>query len=182
MRLVSTMSVITFPEIQITPLSSDNLAEASAFLFTIYHDYYQSQLPDEILEQRSPNFFLNQLENKIGIAWLARLDSQVIGLLTVSSNCIDDIWVKQKYQRRKIGTRLVATALKHFSQKGFSSAQVGLENFNKPARLFFESMGWQEIGSDYISLQPSKWIQALVYSKRLSAHQSNFSENKQESV
>ncbi|MDJ0832288.1 MAG: GNAT family N-acetyltransferase [Gammaproteobacteria bacterium] len=163
------MGVFDFPQLQIEPLSEAKIAAACVFLHDNWKRTYQHQLPGDIVDQRTPEYFQRYLLNKQDLAWLACLGERVVGLVTVASNCIEDIWVEQKYQRRKIGSKLHDIAIEHFNQKGFNSAQVGFESFNHAARKFFQSLDWTIIGSDYVSLEPGKRIEALVYSTRLSA-------------
>lgn len=161
------MNIINFPKLEIVSLSETNLQAASIFLFDNWHTCYHKELPSTVTDQRNPDFFRRQLRGKIRTAWLAYLGSRIVGLATVSTNCIDDIWVKPEYQRRRIGKSLLATAIEHIGNRGYSTVQVGLESFNETACHFFQSMGWHYIGSDHIHVENDTWIQALVYSKKI---------------
>ena len=142
------MSVAEFPQLRIEPLTDSNQRAACEFLHSNWLDNYQDRLPADIVDERTLDYFQRYLAHKQGLAWLACLGERVVGLVTVASNCIDELWVAKKYQRRKIGSRLVDTAVGHFKQKGFSSAQVGFESFNQSAGAFFLSREWKNIGSD----------------------------------
>ena len=158
------MNVVDFPQLQLAPLTGDNLAAASEFLFDSWHGYYDAMLPRSIVEERTPAYFDKYLGGKKDIAWLAMLGQRIVGVVTVSANCIEELWVDEKYQRRRIGSALVDTAIRHFRQKGFTTAQAGFERFNASAQGFFSSMDWREIGAEYVQLEPGKRVLALVYS------------------
>ena len=161
------MSVIEFPQLRIEPLTHIRLGAASKFLHDNWHRNYQDQLPEDIVDERTAEYFKRYLMHKQGLVWIACLGEHVVGLVTVAANCIDELWVEKKYQRRKIGSRLVDTAIGHFKQKGYTSAQVGFERLNRSAGAFFHSRRWKNIGSEYIDLEPGKSIEALVYSTKI---------------
>ncbi len=163
------MSVSAFPQLQIRPLSNSNLKAAGDFLHNNWLVNYRDQLPADIVNERTPEYFHRYLANKLGLTWLACLGERVVGLVTVASNCIDELWVEKKYQRRKIGSRLLDTAIEHLKHKGFNNTQVGFESFNHSARKFFQSLDWTIIGSEFINLEPGNKIEALVYSTRLTS-------------
>lgn len=163
------MTVTNFPMVQVQQLHEDHLHAASKLLFDCWHDCYRSVLPTRIVDQRDPAFFQHYLKTKIGVAWSARLGTKTVGVITVSANCIDELWVDGKHRRRGIGTRLVAMALEHFKARGFSNAQVGIENFNQGPLHFFKAKGWANIGSEFITIDTDRHVEALVYSTALSA-------------
>ena len=163
------MNVVDFPQLHIEPLTESNLAAASEFLFASWHGYYDAMLPRAIVDERTPAYFTKYLGGKKDLAWLAVLGQRIVAVITVSANCIEELWVDKKYQRRKIGSALVDTAMGHFRRRGYAAVQTGFERFNSSARGFFSSMDWREIGSEYVELEPGKRVLALVYSTNLNA-------------
>ncbi|MDJ0882277.1 MAG: GNAT family N-acetyltransferase [Gammaproteobacteria bacterium] len=161
------MNVIPFPELTIKPLQFEDLDEAADFLYQNWQQLYKKHLNDNILKQRTSSFFREYLQRKIGIAWIAWMGKDLAGLLTVSSNCIDDLWVKPSYQRKKIGTKLVEQSIIHFNKRGFTTAQAGCENFNRHAIAFFEAMEWKRIGSQALYATGNGDVDALVYSIKI---------------
>ncbi len=161
------MNIIQFPELSIKPLQVEDLDHAALFLYQQWQQLYKKHLSENILNQRTSQFFNEYLQRKIGIAWIAWMGKDIAGLLSVSSNCIDDLWVKPSYQRKKIATKLVQKSIEHFHSRGFTSAQAGCENFNTQAIDFFEAMGWKRIGSQALYASGNGQVDALVYSVKL---------------
>ena len=161
------MTVLQLPRLSITALTEADLQSASRLLHDSWHDLYSNILPVLLTDQKTHAHFDDYLRGKQGLCWIARLGEKTVGLVTTSSNCIEELWVEKKYQRRNIGERLMNTALVHLRTKGFGHAQTGFESFNAAATAFFESHNWRCIGSEHIQLQPGKNVKALVYSTRL---------------
>jgi len=161
------MNIIQFPELSIRPLQVEDLDKAARFLFENWQLLYKKHLSEQVLQERTMDFFHQYLQRKIGIAWLAWMGKDIAGLVTVSSNCIDDLWVKRQYQRKKIASGLVQQAITHFNKRGFSSAQAGCESFNNEAINFFEALAWQRIGSQALYASGDGRVEALVYSIKL---------------
>jgi ribosomal protein S18 acetylase RimI-like enzyme len=141
--------------------------QAAIFLHQSWHESYRGHLPEAILKHRDVAYFHTYMQRKKGIAWLAWIGDELAGLVTVASNCVDDIWVKPRYQRRKIASRLIDQAMTHFRVKGFSNAQAGCESFNADAIQFFESIYWKNIGSQSLYADAQGRVEALIYSKQL---------------
>jgi GNAT superfamily N-acetyltransferase len=160
-------NIVAFPGIRIEPFTDANLNACSAFLHKCWHQNYASELPAEIVEQRTLEHFRHYLTPKQGICWVAFSAKRVVGLISVSSNCVEDLWVDDRFQHRKLGSRLLDIALHHFRQKGFQSAQVGCESFNHNMVTFFTAKGWHQIGSEPVNITAALPVEALVFSTRL---------------
>ena len=87
--------------------------------------------------------------------------------MVISLNGIDELCVDPAYRRKKIGRRLVETASHDCKKRHYQSMQVGIEDFNTGAILFFDSLGWREVGSEFVPLSPGKRVKALVYSRSI---------------
>lgn len=161
------MSVITFPNLDIRQLDAASIGQTAEFLHKVWHQTYRTQLPAGLRAQRTLAHFASYLEKRAAQCWVAWMGKRIAGVVTVSSNCVEDLWVARRYRRRGIATRLLETAMGDLGGRGFDFAQAGCEAFNSDAVAFFRAAGWQEIGSEPLYLVPGRPIDALVFSRRL---------------
>lgn len=161
------MNVINLPSLQIKPLHQDHLQDASLLLHTGWHRLYDQMLPTDVVQQKSVDHFKQYLLSRIGTCWLAFRGERLVGLITTTSNCVDEIWVSKNHQRKGIGTQLLNRALAHFKDKHFQHAQAGCESFNQSAIHFLEGLEWQEIARETVFIDDTLSINALVFSIRL---------------
>lgn len=158
------MTIISFPSIHVQPLNEESISEASALLRDCWHLTYSKHLPADWLNRHTLEYFQEYLLEKQSRCWLARFNEQIVGVLAINLNCIDELCVSPAYRRKKIGRRLVETAFHDCEKRHYQSMQVGIEDFNDDAIHFFDSLGWREVGSEFVALSPGKRVRALVYS------------------
>ena len=161
------MSVIQFPTVCIKTMTDIDLPAASELMHESWHACYKHHVSAQTLAKHDVAHFHTYLANKNSPTWLAFFGDKLAGLISLSSNCVDDLWVKPEFQRRKLGTRMLQAASEHLKDQGFISIQTGLESFNQPGQQFFGSMDWKSIGSEDMVLETGQRIQALVLSKAL---------------
>ena len=161
------MTVISFPSIYVQPLSEESIGEASALLRDCWHLTYSKHLPAEWLNRHTLEYFQEYLLEKQSRCWLAYYNEQVAGVMAINLNCIDELCVNPNFRRKKIGRRLVETAIHDCEKRHYQSVQVGIEDFNNDAIQFFDSLGWREVGSEFVPLSPDKRVKAMVYSRAI---------------
>lgn len=159
-------NVTQFPKRQIRGLATADLAQAAELLNRCWHDAYRRQLPPRLLSERTLDFWTDYLEKRQGRCWVSWVGPRPAGLVTVSANCVDDLWVLRRFGRRGHGRALLDRALRYIGERGFAYAQAGCEDFNQDAVAFFAHMGWQEIGREpLLGLVPGRQLEALVFSR-----------------
>jgi len=159
--------VIPFPNLRIMPFTAEHLDEATRLIHDAWHETYSDHLPKELVSDRTMDYFRRYLLRHNHSCWLAWQGRHLAGLVAVTANCIEDLWVDRAHRRRQIGTSLMKTAMAHFIDRGFNSAQVGCEGFNQTAIGFFESNGWKMAGSEPVEIKPGSYVDALVYTHSL---------------
>ncbi len=159
------MAVIKFPQIRVAPLSEASIAEASQLLCDCWHETYANHLPQQTIEQHDETHFSVYLAKKQPRCWLAWYDDELVGVMVLSLNCIDELCVKPQYRRKKIGRRLMDVAINDCNSRHYRGMQVGIEEFNDSSLRFFESQGWHEVGSEYVSIEANQGVKALVYGR-----------------
>lgn len=163
-------SVTKLPTRSIHPLEERDLDAAAKLLHRCWHDAYRTQLPPRLLAGRTEDYWRDYLAKRLSRTWLARQGDRPAGLVSVSANCVEDLWVARRYRRRGLGRQLLDTALGDLAGHGFAHAQAGCEDFNQDAVAFFGHLGWEEIGREpLLGLVPGRQVTALVYSRPLTS-------------
>ena len=161
-------NVLSLPQLSIAPLEASELEEAAGLIHRCWHDTYRRELPAKLLSQRTLDYWLDYLGERRARCWLARVGRRPAGLAGTASNCVEDLWVAQRYRRRGIGRRLLATVTDDLVARGFEYAQVGCEGFNTSAIGFFRHLGWELIGTEpLLGLVPGRQVEAMVFSTPL---------------
>ena len=79
--------------------------------------------------------------------WVAEVDGQVVGFIAFAERWVNHLYVKPTFQRRGIGTRLLAIA-----KKSNPTLQLWVFESNEPAIAFYERQGFRTVertdGSD----------------------------------
>ena len=161
------MTVVRLVQPRVTPVDDFGLDAATEFALKGWSEAYRSHLPASRLAARTRDDFARHLESRRNGSWVALVNERPAGLLTVHSNCIDDLWVARRYRRRGIATRLLAVALDHLRERGFQFAQAGCEDFHVDGLAFFAAAGWRQIGAETLWTLPGLPVTATVWSRRL---------------
>ena len=161
-----TATIAALPQRTIRAPTEDDLPAAAKLLHRCWHDAYRRHLPPRLLTGRTEDYWVDYLGKRLSRTWLAWIGDRPAGLISVTSNCIDDLWVVRRYRRRGLGRDLLDTALAHLEARGFAHAQAGCEDFNADAVGFFRRLEWTEIGSEpLLGLVPGRQVNALVFSR-----------------
>jgi GNAT superfamily N-acetyltransferase len=157
------------PKLRIAALEHGQLDQAADFLHQQWQLVYRQHLPQPLLAERTLSYFRHYLAVRKHSCWLAWMGDRLIGLAISSANCIEDLWVSQRFQRQGIASRLLDTVLQDLRRRGYRYAQVGCESFNQIAIDFFTAAGWQKIGAESLEVAAGLRFDALVYSIELNA-------------
>jgi putative acetyltransferase len=163
-----TATVVTLPKLLIAPLEAADVERAAELVHRVWHDTYRAALPPKLRSPRTVAYWSGYLADRCEHSWMATVGSRPAGVVSVSSNCVDDLWVARRYRGRGVGRRLLDEALADLAQRGFEAAQAGCEDFNESAVGFFHHLGWTVIGNEpLLGLVPGRQVEALVFSRRL---------------
>ncbi len=156
--------ILPLPKLRTTALDLSQLDAAAEFLHRTWRETYRHDLPAGLLAERTLEYFRDYLRDRLNACWLAWFDRRLVGLASVSANCIEDLWVSRRYRRRGIGSQLLAVALEELRRRDFAYAQVGCEGFNRDAVRFFQARDWTLIAAETQELTPALHVEALVFS------------------
>lgn len=161
-----TATIAALPKRTIRKLTDQELATAAKLLHRCWHDAYRRHLPPRLLTGRTEDYWIAYLTKRLPRTWVAWIGDKPAGLISVTSNCVDDLWVARRYRRRGLGRDLLETASRHFAARGFEHAQAGCEDFNEDGVGFFRHLEWAEIGNEpLLGLVPGRQVNALVFSR-----------------
>jgi GNAT superfamily N-acetyltransferase len=161
-------NVIEMPRLTVRRADAGDTGPLAVLVHRLWHDTYSSQLPADVVAARTEASVRAEIEPRLGRAWVAQLGDRLVGYCAVSANCVEELWVAARHQRRGVGSHLLAAALAELRERGYQTAQAGCEDFNAPARAFLEHHGWRVIGAEPQSRTSSgRVVQALVYSRAI---------------
>jgi ribosomal protein S18 acetylase RimI-like enzyme len=163
-------NVVPMPRLTVRRARPQDVEPVATLLHRLWHETYATHVPAEAAAGWTLASLRADLEPRIQKAWVGWLGSRLVGYCAVSANCIEDLWVSARHQRRGIGTRLLDAALADLDARGYQAAQAGCEDFNTAARAFLEHHGWRVIGEEPQPRDPSgRVVRALVYSRPVPA-------------
>jgi len=162
-------NLILLPRLSFRRATRDDLAAVASLVHSVWHETYGRTLPHPVVSARTPAHIAEEVALRIDRGWLALLGTRLVGYCATSANCVEDLWVARRYRRRGIGSQLLERALGDLRERGYQGAQVGCENFNAPARQFFERHGWRTIGAEPQYFAAGRVVSALVYARALQA-------------
>lgn len=161
-------NVIEMPRLTVGRAHARDTGPITTLVHHLWHETYAAQLPADVVAARTEASVQAEIESRLGRAWVARFGDRLVGYCAVSANCVEDLWVATHHRRRRVGSSLLAAALAELCERGYQNAQAGCEDFNTPARAFFENHGWRVIGAEPQSRTASgRVVQALVYSRAI---------------
>jgi ribosomal protein S18 acetylase RimI-like enzyme len=160
-------NVVRLPHLRVCGHTPDRGERAAEFLHRNWHETYRRFLPADLRAERSVDYFRHYLADRRNACWLALYGNRLVGLATVSANCVDDLWVGQGYRRRGIGRRLLKAAVAALRENGYESVQAGCEGFNRDALAFFDATGFRQIGVETVTLKPALRVEAIVLGRHL---------------
>lgn len=158
------MVILDLPKLDIRPLYEEDIEQVAELMYSQWRAQYAGRLPDELVQQRTAEFFKNYLNHEARhqtrVAWLGK---RCVGMVSIAANCIEELWILVKYRRRGIGSKLLQQALQQIASHGFRQAQIGVEDFNHNAIRFLQAREWKMLASQSIPLTDELVTHALVF-------------------
>ena len=106
-----TATIAALPRRAIRAMTEDELPAAAKLLHRCWHDAYRRQLPPRLLTGRTEDYWVDYLGKRLSRTWLAWIGDRPAGLVSVTANCVDDLWVARRYRRRGLAVVDQAEAL-----------------------------------------------------------------------
>jgi GNAT superfamily N-acetyltransferase len=84
----------------------------------------------------------NYVKDMIPNMFVAEINQQIVGVVTIEFTLIGLIWVEKEFRRRGVGSLLMRRAEKELVLRGFDLARVECFEPNIVGLSFYESCGW----------------------------------------
>jgi GNAT superfamily N-acetyltransferase len=84
----------------------------------------------------------NYVKDMIPNMFVAEINQQIVGVVTIEFDLIGLIWVEKEFRRRGVGSLLMKRAEKELVLRGFDLARVECFEQNIVGLSFYESCGW----------------------------------------
>ncbi|MGB5538872.1 MAG: GNAT family N-acetyltransferase [Gammaproteobacteria bacterium] len=159
--------IIAFPALSVATPQPDDLQAIAGLVHRVWHQGYDRFLPAAQCAERSPALFRELIAQRLPQASIARLGDRIVGYCDHVANCIDGVWVEERYRRRGIGARLLDDQLGRLRATGMPSAQAGCETFNAAAVGFFNKQGWYVLDETVEQLADDTNIAIIVFGHSL---------------
>ena len=159
--------IIAFPALSIATPQPEDLEAIAGLVHRVWHGSYDRFLPAAQCTQRPPALFRKLIAQRLPHASIARLGERIVGYCDHVANCIDGVWVEEKYRRRGIGTRLLDSQLERLRARGMQSAQAGCESFNTAAIGFFDRQDWYVLEETVERLADDMNVAIIVFGHSL---------------
>lgn len=159
--------VIGFPALSIATPQAGDLGAIAALVHRVWHTSYDRILPPALCAERTPARFRELIAGRLPQASIARLGHHIVGYCDHVANCIDGVWVDEKYRRRGIGSRLLAAQLEQLRRGGMLSAQAGCESFNTAAVGFFARHDWYVLEETVEQVTDEMTVAIIVFGHAL---------------
>lgn len=77
------------------------------------------------------------------LAWVAAVDSPIVGMILTSDEWVSDLWVLREYRGHGIGKRLLAQGETEIAGRGRGTFRLRVVKLNTRAVNFYLRQGWR---------------------------------------
>ena len=85
-------------------------------------------------------------EEDWSLAWVAAVDSEIVGMVLTVEDWVSDLWVLRPFRGTGVGTMLLGRGETEVAERGYQHAKLRLVRSNTRAQKFYERRGWQVEG------------------------------------
>lgn len=156
--------IIEFPKIEVRSGLSDDRKAVLELVRAVWMEVYGGQGIGGLGFSDREEHLNELIGDPADSGWVATLGHRVIGYCKVNSNCVEQLWIAERFRRRGMGRRLLRMATEDILHRGFRFAQAGCEDFNPAALSFLRSQGWKVISHESQPLQGGKRCLILIHS------------------
>ncbi len=111
-----------------------------------WRDGHAGQVPDELLEHRRPEHFAARADERVGTSWVALVDDELVGFVTVVGSELEQIFVLEAARGTGVATELLRVGEDAIRAAGHAVAWLAVVAGNARARAFYERQGWIDAG------------------------------------
>ncbi|HEV7721510.1 MAG TPA: GNAT family N-acetyltransferase [Iamia sp.] len=130
----------------IRPATDDDAAAIARVWHEAWGDGHTGHVPDGLLEHRHPEHFASRAAERVAHSWVAEVDDEVVGFVTVEGDELEQIFVLAPARGSGVATDLLRTGQDAIRQAGHDVAWLAVVAGNARARAFYERQGWVDAG------------------------------------
>ncbi len=127
--------------------ATDSDADAIAHVWhDAWGDGHTGNVPDGLLAHRRPEHFAARAAERVAHSWVAEVDGEVVGFVTVEGDELEQIFVLSSARGTGVATDLLRTGTEAIAAGGHDVAWLAVVAGNARARAFYERQGWVDAG------------------------------------
>ncbi|MEW5987176.1 MAG: GNAT family N-acetyltransferase [Chloroflexota bacterium] len=133
--------------------AEDLFAVQRASALAAFHHIFppdQFPFPDEAERKRWREY----LQSGASEVLVAEREGQILGIVVLTGDVIERLFVHPDYWRQGVGSRLHDEAIQRFLDRGLDSCRLFVLEENRNARRFYERRGWEIDGRRMESMFP----------------------------
>ena len=115
----------------------NDLEQISNIVLEVTREKYGHLFSNELMISNDPNSWKR--------SWVVAVNNIIVGVGLSNDDCIDDLWLRSQYRRRKIGSDLLSILESQIKKSGHLQARLRVVAENEAARRFYRRHGWQEL-------------------------------------
>ena len=115
----------------------NDLDQISNIVLEVTREKYGHLYSNELMISNDPNSWKR--------SWVVAVNNIIVGVGLSNDDCIDDLWLRSQYRRRKIGSDLLSILESQIKKSGHLQARLRVVAENEAARRFYRRHGWQEL-------------------------------------
>lgn len=129
-----------------------------------YADFMPAEFVNDFHEQYGATTTVRKGMNH---ATVAEIDGRVVGFIIIAEDMIEELWVSPKTQRSGVGAKLMASAEQIMRLNNVVAARLYCYGPNKPARAFYEKLGYTEADRFMSREVRGGPVPVLIYAKTI---------------
>jgi ribosomal protein S18 acetylase RimI-like enzyme len=130
----------------IRPAREDDASAIARVWHEAWGDGHRGHVPAGLLAHRRPEHFAARAAERVPHSWVAEVDGEVVGFVTVEGDELEQIFVLASARGTGIATDLLHTGTDAIAAAGHDVAWLAVVAGNARARAFYERQGWVDAG------------------------------------
>ncbi|QYG91904.1 GNAT family N-acetyltransferase [Iamia sp. SCSIO 61187] len=114
--------------------------------YEAWSDGHTGHVPDGLLAHRRPEHFARRAVDRVEQSWVAEIDGEVVGFVTVEGDELEQIFVLRRARGTGVATDLLRVGEDAIHAAGHEVAWLAVVAGNARARAFYERQGWVDAG------------------------------------
>ncbi|MFN8111997.1 MAG: GNAT family N-acetyltransferase [Solirubrobacterales bacterium] len=140
--------------IDLRPARPEDAEAAAAIWIPGWREAHEGRVPDALLEHRTPELLAARVPSMIGAMTIAEADGTVAGFVVVDDDCVDQMYVGERFRGSGVAAALMASAESAIAER-FARGWLAVVAGNDRAIAFYERHGWRDEGGfDHVTWTP----------------------------